>query len=635
MLKKQLKHENESGELETPTENPLNDSKDSEQEAETNKADCWQVAQNHWGNHDLSFFPAGKNKKPLVKWKPFQKKRPTEEEIQGWRERFPNANVAMPTGKMNNLTVIDCDTPAATKLVESLIPESVRVPKVRTPRGGCHLYFEFCQGLSSQNGILDGVDIKSEGGYVLAPPSRTAQGRYTWDTDCNLETIAVCPAVPAELLNRLLEAKKARGAASPGKSAPLLSDGRRNDDIFHMCLALARAGDPDTEVEQAALRLAKTCDPPMPEEEAIKTARSALNHAHGHSKDDGASPSLELEQVRFSDVSPEPVEWLMKDRIPMGMVTVFLGDPGEGKTLATIAIASKISKGEPLPGAETALIKGSTIFISAENSLEHVLVPRAIACGADQTKLIHMRCVRSKDSGTQIFNVTKHLPKLKKDVAENPDIKLVVIDPLISHLGNKVDTFKAEQVRQAMDLLSEFAERTGVAVIVVMHMNKSAALKLLYRVSGSVQFMAAAKAAFCIAKETHFSGTKDVLGNFVHVKANVSATKVTLKYRLEACSIDDGRIPTCKFIFEEESTDTPPGCIPVPGKSMRLSKTVQAEEFLGSSLKDGPKAARVLIKEAERLLIDKSTLQKARTKMGYVTRKGLLDGGWEWSKPKD
>lgn len=113
-----------------------------------------------------SVFPCGKNKQPLIDWKPYQTRIATEEEIQKWWIDFPDANVAIITGKISGISVIDCDIGSDYRQ----FPDTVTI---RTGSGGYHLYYKYLEGLGNKVGFLPHVDIRSDGGYVVAYPSVT------------------------------------------------------------------------------------------------------------------------------------------------------------------------------------------------------------------------------------------------------------------------------------------------------------------------------------------------------------------------------------------------------------------------------------------------------------------------------
>jgi hypothetical protein len=129
---------------------------------------------------NLSVIPVGDDKRPLIQWKEFQDRRATEAELLEWWTTWPGANIGIVTGKISGITVIDFDSEEAVAKIEERLPDSFLCPIARTPRGGRHYYFPYEPELKTCTGILPGVDIRNDGGYVVAPPSMTPRGVYEW-----------------------------------------------------------------------------------------------------------------------------------------------------------------------------------------------------------------------------------------------------------------------------------------------------------------------------------------------------------------------------------------------------------------------------------------------------------------------
>lgn len=118
-------------------------------------------------------------KKPcLESWKEYQNRLPTEAEIEKWWIDWPWANIALATGKFAGVSVVDVD-PRHEGSIEGL-SDTV---KAQTGGGGWHYFYKYSAGCHSQNGIVTGIDLKSDGGYVILAPSTHASGnKYKWIT---------------------------------------------------------------------------------------------------------------------------------------------------------------------------------------------------------------------------------------------------------------------------------------------------------------------------------------------------------------------------------------------------------------------------------------------------------------------
>src|SRR5665647_1464373 len=130
-----------------------------------------------------------------------------KDQINAWWQRWPDAGVAIATGAAG-LVVIDVDVKDGRAglenwltLVAELGPELEDTAMVRTPSGGLHAYFRTgARELSTSAGtVAPGIDVRAQGGYVIAPPSRRLTDEYAWLPDHGLERLRELPEALADL----------------------------------------------------------------------------------------------------------------------------------------------------------------------------------------------------------------------------------------------------------------------------------------------------------------------------------------------------------------------------------------------------------------------------------------------------
>lgn len=126
---------------------------------------------------DLSIFPV-RGKKPLVNWKQWQSKVVGADTLNRWLEKHPAANIGIAAGELSGVTVVDSDNPNVTPMeLFAIYGETPLV--IQTPSGGYHLYYrhngEGCKRLAEKK-----IDIKGQGGYVVAPDSVNPQTGKTY-----------------------------------------------------------------------------------------------------------------------------------------------------------------------------------------------------------------------------------------------------------------------------------------------------------------------------------------------------------------------------------------------------------------------------------------------------------------------
>ena len=112
-----------------------------------------------------------------------------ETQIRNWWSQHPLANIGIATGTISNLFVLDIDTGGEKTGFDSLSTLETKhgslpaTPRVRTGSGGEHFYF-WCDDPEMRNSagkIGQNIDVRANGGYVVAPPSTHISGNiYDW-----------------------------------------------------------------------------------------------------------------------------------------------------------------------------------------------------------------------------------------------------------------------------------------------------------------------------------------------------------------------------------------------------------------------------------------------------------------------
>ena len=120
-----------------------------------------------------------------------------------------------------------------------------------------------------------------------------------------------------------------------------------------------------------------------------------------------------------STIRPEEVEWYYEGRVPLGSLTLLVGQAGLGKTMFACELSARGSRGQL--GSPAAAV----IFATAEDSLAHTLVPRLTAAGADLARVRFMKIV---DDGLEGLTLPEDIDKLQ-DAVETTGAKLIVLDP--------------------------------------------------------------------------------------------------------------------------------------------------------------------------------------------------------------
>jgi hypothetical protein len=247
-------------------------------------ATMMKQAINHYLEQGWSLVPIrSKDKRPLVRWEQFQQRRPGEEEARGWFSRWPDAGIGVVTGVVSGLVVIDVDLRHGGDLsLESLERKHGPMPttvECRTGGGGRHLYFAHPGGLiRNKVGLAAGVDLRGDGGYVVAPPSvHSSSIRYEWVEGCSPGGAALAP-LPAWVVREAVDEPPRRGHPL-SYWRQLVSDGvpagERNNTIASLAGHLLRHGVDATVVMELLLCWNRIrCRPPLADEEVAAVVGS-------------------------------------------------------------------------------------------------------------------------------------------------------------------------------------------------------------------------------------------------------------------------------------------------------------------------------------------------------------------------
>ncbi|HKT32837.1 MAG TPA: AAA family ATPase [Gammaproteobacteria bacterium] len=331
----------------------------------------------------------------------------------------------------------------------------------------------------------------------------------------------------------------------------------------------------------------------------------------------------------LADIQSEPLRWLWPGRFPLGKLSILSGDPGLGKSLVTLAIAAAVSRGAPWPCHEGTATLGDVVLISAEDDAADTIRPRLEAAGADLKRVHVLEGVdQFTDSGDTVrrpwnFGDVKALDRL---LAAKPDCRLVVVDPISAYLAG-TDSHKNSDVRALLAPLADLAARHGVALLAVSHLNKSAG-PAMYRTTGSLAFVAAARAAFAVAKDKDDLGRRLVLP----IKCNLSPDSSGLAYRI-------GQSSNGAPVVEWETspvTITADEALAVMNEHVEdRSQTDEAVDWLRVLLADGPRKAGEVQREARQAGISDKALRRARERLKVRPSKSGFSGAWTWTLPED
>lgn len=208
-------------------------------------------------------------------------------QIKAWWQKYPNANIGLATGSVSqNVFVIDLDIDEDRGIdgyhsLEDWQREHGDFPETWTAitgRGGYHLYYRGNGKVKNRAGIIDGVDIRGNGGYVVAPPSIHKNGnRYEWEYSPDEFEIAKADNNVEYFLNHD-DQKQSAAFTMPN----IVAAGQRNQMLFRFACMMQAKGASDQSVFAATMaENESSCSPPLTEQEVKVIVASATRYDKG------------------------------------------------------------------------------------------------------------------------------------------------------------------------------------------------------------------------------------------------------------------------------------------------------------------------------------------------------------------
>jgi hypothetical protein len=335
-----------------------------------------------------------------------------------------------------------------------------------------------------------------------------------------------------------------------------------------------------------------------------------------------AKPKLGFQVMNMADVKRVKLEWVWPGWLPKGKLVILDGDPGLGKSAITTHLAAIMSVGGRLPDG-TITKPTNVLFIAVEDDPGDTIRPRLEEAGADLDRIFFSNLFTDL-GGARTPDLERDSAALRVLIEENK-IGLVVLDPLMALMGEKVNAYRDQDVRRVTTPLALIAQETGCVILAVRHLTKGGGNNAVYRGGGSVGIIAGARLGMMVGKDPD----DETMRVLAVTKSNLAAEAPSLRYRVVP-SPGDPDIPIIEWhgpspygatdlISEHDDDDR--------------SALTEAKEFIRQELANGPREATYMEKEARRAGISPTTLNRAKRQMPEVTsdRHGFGSGSkWMW-----
>lgn len=405
--------------------------------------------------------------------------------VANWWHRWPDSNVGIATGTWSRVFVVDVDADkGGYESLDRYERESGRISDtyaVATGGGGKHFYFEcpIIGDVPNPVGFRPGIDVRGDGGYVVAPPSLHKSGRRY--TVCDDQPVAKPPLDASRSgpdgVFTLLDAIRRGRRGSGGATIDCIGTGNRNSSFFRVACAMRRNGFGEDAIEAALLLENARLPEPLPDSEIADIAASSVKYPPellqdvGGEPDDGSEtlPFHTLANIASEDYRPE---WLVKNFWLRGSFGMVAGAEKTLKSYLSSCVALAVASGRALFGTFPVASSGPVVVFYGEGS-RHLFYRRLMHLGKlfglseSEVKGLPIVCVDKTAavlSGTFERTLSKALDEYKP--------MLVQVDPLYSYHGAEKNAANLHESSQVLTALSGPATEANAALQVINHFNK-------------------------------------------------------------------------------------------------------------------------------------------------------------------
>lgn len=563
-----------------------------------------------------------------------------ETQVKSWWTKHPEANIGIATGDVSGgLVVIDVDideedgkhgdeTFADWQNNNGCFIDSLTAI---TGGGGKHYYFQSSEAFPSAAGYMPDIDIRANGGYVVAPGSIHPNGRPYYFDDEDQQIICVQDDSDVEFF--LHEYFRLGGKSKDGEKkkkfeVPDKVTKDRNTFLTSLQGKLASEGIYTIDEIKAQIRTINQtrCEPPLSDEELERTIFKSTEKWIEKAKIENDKPKTTQKKQKEEEVTEEDLDiptledfeerekkWLISGYIPEGCVTLLCSDGGIGKTsiwcdtlaALTSGRSTIFDKASGLP-FQTGIQK-NVMYFSKEDPTEEVLKAKLREAGAVQKNI---RCIGIDDPRiNKIWYGSLYLEKLIDKF--KPDI--VVFDTLQAFLPDGVDMAKRKDMRDALNPLNQLGAKYGTAFLLIMHTNKSS--------NSGRQRMADSSDIWDLGRSALMAGRtrEEDVCYISHEKCNYGRLQKTILF-----SVTDSGIEY-KGTSKKKDRDYMAEGI-VSGMGMG-PKQEEAKSFIIENLEDGMEISKLeaLAKDAG---ISQSTLRDARAALVTDKRIKVVNTGF-------
>ena len=257
-----------------------------------------------------------------------------------------------------------------------------------------------------------------------------------------------------------------------------------------------------------------------------------------HAPDD----NLEVVVIGADEIEVEEMTWFWPNRIPAGMYSFIVGDPGSGKSFLSCFLATVASNGGTWPDGTDTIGECEVLMFVSEDHLSKTFIKRLKNAGANLKNIKVFKWLKAKNADEIPFIIQENIHVLTRYLDTRPNCKLVILDPITGYMGEANQNSQAD-VREALIPIKNIAENKDVTIIGLSHLNKKVDLEMQHRSVGSVAFNAVPRAVWgvCAKPKEEWDGYGDDKERFLFpIKDNLCISPDAIRFEIDGGSVRFG-----------------------------------------------------------------------------------------------
>ena len=442
-----------------------------------------------------------------------------EKQVEQWWDSNPDYNIGIATGQLSKgVFAIDLDIKEDINGLESLRKweqeNEPLLPTVTsvTGSGGLHILYFSDKPVKNKVNLYPGIDIRGDGGYIVAPPSVHPNGKiYQWKQE-NKNIKRANDVVMKFLEGNNKPEIKPDNALKQG----FIPEGQRTDTLFKLACSLQAKGLSDTAIRTAIKAENQSkCKPPLSDSELEREVFQALQRypkgVPTYSQTGNTEPVESIIAFELYHKEIPPLKWYVENILPTG-TNMLAAPPKTNKSWFALSAGLNIAKGESFLGFNTT--KTGVLYLALEDS-ERRLQQRMIKLlkGTEPPKNFWF-WIKAKTINTGLFD------DFERHIQENPSTGFIIIDTLqkVRDATNNKNVYAADY--QDLGALKAFADKHDIALLILHHTRKMKDTDVFNNISGTNGVLGAVDTTLIFSKEKR-EDTKikmDVTGRDVYTE---------------------------------------------------------------------------------------------------------------------